>query len=121
MSLYGLSSKSLVQPPSFIGLVAFEGILEARPAGFEPATRGLEVRCSVLLSYGRSKSLDGLGKERVRGIEPPSPAWKAGALPLSYTRSLVAFMVGARGFEPPTPCSQSRCANQAAPRPVRSL
>jgi hypothetical protein len=24
--------------------------------------------------------------ERVRGIEPPSPAWKAGALPLSYTR-----------------------------------
>ena len=25
-------------------------------------------------------------KERVRGIEPPPPAWKAGALPLSYTR-----------------------------------
>src|SRR5690606_944970 len=25
--------------------------------------------------------------ERVRGIEPPSPAWKAGALPLSYTRT----------------------------------
>ena len=24
--------------------------------------------------------------ERVGGIEPPSPAWKAGALPLSYTR-----------------------------------
>ena len=22
----------------------------------------------------------------MRGIEPPSPAWKAGALPLSYTR-----------------------------------
>ena len=28
---------------------------EARPAGFEPATRGLEVRCSVLLSYGRNE------------------------------------------------------------------
>ena len=26
------------------------------------------------------------GLERVGGIEPPSPAWKAGALPLSYTR-----------------------------------
>ena len=24
--------------------------------------------------------------ERVRGIEPPYPAWEAGALPLSYTR-----------------------------------
>jgi hypothetical protein len=24
--------------------------------------------------------------ERVKGIEPSSPAWKAGALPLSYTR-----------------------------------
>ena len=26
-------------------------------------------------------------------------------------------MVGARGFEPPTPCAQGRCANQAALRP----
>ena len=25
--------------------------------------------------------------ERVKGIEPSQPAWKAGALPLSYTRS----------------------------------
>ncbi len=26
--------------------------------------------------------------ERVTGIEPASPAWKAGALPLSYTREV---------------------------------
>jgi len=25
-------------------------------------------------------------QERVKGIEPSQPAWKAGALPLSYTR-----------------------------------
>src|SRR3712207_4659289 len=41
---------------------------------------GIRIRSPLLcpLSYGRG--------ERVRGIEPPSPAWKAGALPLSYTR-----------------------------------
>ena len=26
--------------------------------------------------------------ERVKGIEPSSPVWKTGALPLSYTRML---------------------------------
>ena len=30
------------------------------------------------------------------GIEPTSPAWKAGVLPLNYTRK-----VGREGFEPP--------------------
>ena len=34
--------------------------------------------------------------ERVIGIEPTSPAWKAGVLPLNYTRR-----VGREGFEPP--------------------
>ena len=29
-------------------------------------------------------------QERVKGIEPSSPAWKAGALPLSYTRKSLA-------------------------------
>src|SRR4029453_7023107 len=28
------------------------------------------------------------------------------------------LLVGTAGFEPATPCSQSRCADQAAPRPV---
>ncbi|MBZ4687299.1 MAG: hypothetical protein PWQ96_181 [Clostridia bacterium] len=56
----------------------------ARLRGFEPLTYGLEVRCSIQLSYRRSR--DKL--ERVMGIEPTQLAWKARALPLSYTRSL---------------------------------
>ena len=40
--------------------------------------------------------------ERVKGIEPSQPAWKAGALPLSYTRILFdsLLLVEETGFEP---------------------
>ncbi len=40
--------------------------------------------------------------ERVKGIEPSQPAWKAGALPLSYTRILsnLLLLVEETGFEP---------------------
>ena len=50
--------------------------------GFEPLARGLEGHCSILLSYRH------ILLERVKGIEPSQPAWKAGALPLSYTRRI---------------------------------
>jgi hypothetical protein len=30
--------------------------------------------------------------ERVKGIEPSQPAWKAGALPLSYTRRFTLLL-----------------------------
>ena len=41
--------------------------------------------------------------ERVKGIEPSQPAWMAGALPLSYTRILLIYLlllVEETGFEP---------------------
>ena len=39
-----------------------------------------EGSCSIQLSYWRTHL------ERVMGIEPTRPAWKAGVLPLNYTR-----------------------------------
>ena len=62
--------------------------------GFEPRTHALEGRCSIQLSYAPTF----LKVERVKGIEPSQPAWKAGTLPLSYTR-----MVTHRGIEPLLP------------------
>ena len=35
----------------------------ARPAGLEPATLGLEDRCSILLSYGRIFEINNLRNE----------------------------------------------------------
>ena len=50
-----------------------------RLKGLEPPTHCLEGSCSIHLSYRRIL-------ERVMGIEPTRPAWKAGILPLNYTR-----------------------------------
>ena len=102
-----------------------------RLAGFEPAAHGLEVRCSIQLSYRRpgptqspwraiyGRAGDGV---RTRDIQ----LGRLTLCQLSYTRLLVRLpirhplapcrlrraMVGTRGFEPPTPCSQSRCATR---------
>ncbi len=59
----------------------------ARLKGLEPLALCLEGRCSIQLSYRRIyKKRGGNVMERVMGIEPTRPAWKAGVLPLNYTR-----------------------------------
>ena len=56
----------------------------ARWKGLEPLAYCLEGSCSIQLSYQRTM-------ERVMGIEPTRPAWKAGILPLNYTRKYDPF------------------------------
>ena len=74
--------KSLFEIPTFFKCNHL-GIL-VHLEGFEPPTFALEGHCSILLSY-KCKL------ERVKGIGPSRPAWKAGVLPLNYTRKQRLF------------------------------
>ena len=116
---------------------------EARLAGFEPATHGLEVRCSIHLSYRRTSCGPPRRAPRRaawpwaarpntplksgrRDSNPRQPAWKAGALPTElhppvHPGAPIRAVIGTRGFEPPTPCSQSRCATRLRHVPSTTL
>ena len=67
-----------------------------------------KIRKPLILKVSLRKKI-----ERVMGIEPTYPAWKAGVLPLNYTR----ISVGVTGFEPATSWSQTRRSSQAEPHP----
>ena len=55
--------------------------------------------------------------ERVKGIGPSQPAWKAGALPLSYTRIKLERKTG---FEPAT-LALARRYSTTEPLPHKKL
>src|SRR5262249_15482291 len=76
---------------------ASSGSKLVRLEGIEPPTHGLEIRCSIRLSYRR-------------GVSSGAPF-----------RADAGQAVGARGFEPPTPCSQSRCATRLRHAPDKSV
>ena len=71
----------------------------ARQKGLEPLTYCLEGSCSIQLSYWRIS-----GVERVTGIGPAYPAWKAGVLPLNYTRKTVFLAVSYKIVTHLLPC-----------------
>ena len=49
---------------------------------------------------------------------PPDLGEKTKTGVANFRNSLI-FIVGAKGFEPSTPCSQSRCASRTAPYPEK--
>ena len=96
---------------------------DARLAGFEPATGGLEIRCSIQLSYRRKRADQFEMLRSGRSISVGRNRWEDDGdrthdswnhnpvlYRLSYILHRSGEVVGVRGFEPPAPCSQSRCA-----------
>ena len=87
-----------------------EGIRTPDPRLRRPLLYPAELQTHFSLNENLSFS----NEKRVMGIEPTYPAWKAGVLPLNYTRR----MIGVTGFEPATTWSQTRRSSQAEPHPV---
>ena len=85
-------------------------------AGFEPANRGFaDPRLNLLATSPLRISNRWSGR---RDLNPRPPPWQGGALPLSYFRSFIFFLVPRRRFEllrvdPAAP--SRRCVYQVPP------
>ncbi len=59
---------------------------------------------------GRVSGMVKRSQERVTGIEPAPPAWKAGALPLSYTRERASHQGTRMRVRSPRPGVVAACS-----------
>jgi hypothetical protein len=81
--------------------------------GFEPTYERVTVVCVNRFTTATIKYFGTPERIRTSDLRIRSP--------LLYPTELQAqSLVGVRGFEPPTPCSQGRCASQAALHPVET-
>jgi hypothetical protein len=85
-----------------------------RQPRFERGTYGLEGRCSIHLSYWRALRISYLVK-RISSKAILTPATRDPSIKIRDT----FFRVGVRGFEPPTPCAQGRCATRLRYTPLK--
>ncbi len=99
----------LIRRRSFVCSPPARCIKVARLAGLEPATLGLEGRCSIHMSYRRFDPFD------------PTVATCRTLLSRSGPKpDRLQIMVGAEGFEPPTPLLPKQVRYQAALCPEKS-
>ena len=113
LSLAGLLRSELCSKADRDRRDPLRGSLLSRPAGFEPATYGLEVRCSIQLSYGRSgpsrREADG------RSVGPAAEAAGAEVVGIGFRRHLAgsaapgACTSAPRAWRrrPPLPCCRT--------------
>ena len=68
------------------------------PEGLEPSPARLRAGCAAANTWVPASTTESVGSG---GVEPPSPGYRPGALPLSYKPSCFPQAMGPEGFEPP--------------------
>src|SRR4051812_37962952 len=85
------------------------------PEGLEPSPARLRAGCAAANTWVPRLPPLSVGSG---GVEPPSPGYRPGALPLSYKPSCFRLLMGPEGLEPPPSGLKVRRA-AVTPRPRR--
>src|SRR3954454_3209853 len=67
------------------------------PEGLEPSPARLRAGCAAANTWVPASTTESVGSG---GVEPPSPGYRPGALPLSYKPSPLRTSMGSEGLEP---------------------